>query len=117
MRSWCERLCVAAQRRSRATGILRRYTRAYPKLRGGMLLSAVISDLLFRWPARQFAAAHQGHTWVSTFDWESPAADGRLGAAHGLDIAFVFDNLNVITGPKGFGGMNPPQEIATRLHA
>jgi para-nitrobenzyl esterase len=100
----------------KASAILGRYHRQFPSLRAGMLVAAVLSDFAFRWPARELAAAHQGNTWVAEFDWRSPAANGRLGAAHGLDLAFVFDSLAVVTGPKGFAGMNPPQALATRVH-
>jgi para-nitrobenzyl esterase len=96
--------------------ILRTYAEVYPKLRGGMLLAAAMSDLAFRWPARRYAAKHGGRTWMANFDITSDAAGGRLGAAHGLDLPYVFDTLAVATGPKGFAGNHPSQSVATRLH-
>ncbi|MDN3059746.1 carboxylesterase family protein [Streptomyces sp. SRF1] len=75
-----------------------------------------ITDLTFRWPARQFAAAHRGNTHVFEFDWRSPALNGRLGAAHGIDLAFTFDTLAVATGTKGMLGENPPQDLADHMH-
>ena len=92
------------------------YRRQEPGRRGGELLSRILSDLAFRWPARQLAEAHQGRTHVAEFDWPSTAAGGRLGAAHGVDLAFVFDNLGVVTGPRGMAGTHPPQEFADRVH-
>lgn len=74
------------------------------------------TDLVFRWPARQFAAAHQGRTHMYEFDWRSPACDGALGAAHAMEVPFVFDALDTATGPQGIAGTAPPQALATRIH-
>jgi len=77
---------------------------------------AALNDMVFRWPARQYAAAHQGRTHVYEFDWRSPACDGQLGACHGMELPFVFDTLATATGPRGLAGEAPPQELATRIH-
>ena len=92
------------------------YTAAFPGERGGATLTRVLSDVAFRRPARQFAEEHQGRTHVYEFDWRSPAAGGRLGAAHGLELPFVFDTLDTVTGPHGFAGTAPPQALADRVH-
>ena len=42
--------------------------------------------------AAQPVAASQ--TWVYQFDWRSPADGGRWGAHHGIDVPFVFDNVD-----------------------
>lgn len=84
--------------------------------RAGEVLSRALTDLAFAWPARQFAEAHQGRSHCYMFDWGSDACNGRLGACHGLDLAFVFDTLPTIVGPKGAGGSNPPQALADRMH-
>jgi para-nitrobenzyl esterase len=39
-------------------------------------------------------AAHTPQTYVYLFAWRSPARDGRLGAAHTLEIPFVFGRLD-----------------------
>jgi carboxylesterase type B len=49
------------------------------------------------------------------FAWRSPAFDGRLGACHGLEVAFVFDTLGYETEP--LGGTDPPQQLADTMHA
>ena len=51
------------------------------------------SDIVFRWPSLQLAAAlrmHDSRTYVYLFTWESPAFDGVLGATHALEVPFVF---------------------------
>ena len=97
--------------------VLRAYGMGTRGRRPGLTMTEAMTDLVFRWPARQFAAAHRGRTHLYEFDWHSPACDGQLGAAHGMEMPFVFDTLNTATGPKGFAGENPPQELADRIHA
>jgi para-nitrobenzyl esterase len=56
------------------------------------------TDIVFRWPSLQFAAAHKangGKTYVYLFDWESPAFDGLLGSCHALELPFVFGAVHI----------------------
>jgi para-nitrobenzyl esterase len=56
------------------------------------------SDIVFRWPSLQLAAAHVargGTAYAYLFDWESPAFDGILGSCHGLELPFVFGAVDV----------------------
>jgi para-nitrobenzyl esterase len=99
-----------------ADGILAAYRQQNRRARGGQIISRIMSDLAFRWPTRQYAAAHQGRTFFYEFDWDSPASGGRLGAAHGLELPFVFDTLATVSGPRGWLGRNPPQHLADRVH-
>ncbi len=58
----------------------------------------LMSDLIFRIPAIRLAEAQvrQGApVWMYRFDWQSPAFGGLLGAAHAMDIPFVFNTLDV----------------------
>jgi para-nitrobenzyl esterase len=82
----------------------------------GEVLSRALTDLGFVSPSRQFAEAHQGKTHVYQFDWKSNACGGRLGAAHSVDLGFVFNTLPSVTGPQGLVGTTPPQALADRLH-
>jgi para-nitrobenzyl esterase len=48
-------------------------------------------------PARRLAATHAaagGRTYHYEFAWASSALDGRVGAAHLVDLPFLFDNLD-----------------------
>ena len=85
-------------------------------VRPGEAMTDAMTDLVFRWPARQYAAAHQGKTWMYEFDWRSPACDGALGACHGIEMPFVFKTLPTVTGPRGLAGMDPPQALAEHVH-
>ncbi|MFS0773250.1 carboxylesterase/lipase family protein [Sphingomonas sp. 1P08PE] len=83
---------------------------------GGRALTDAMTDLVFRWPARRFAEEHRGRTHVYDFEWRSTAFGGELGAAHAVEIPFVFDTLAIATGPEGLLGRTAPQELATRMH-
>jgi para-nitrobenzyl esterase len=82
----------------------------------GHVFTAAMSDLVFRWPARRYAEEHQGRTHMYEFDWHSPACNGELGPSHGMEVPFVFKTLNLVSGPNGLVGENPPQELAERIH-
>jgi para-nitrobenzyl esterase len=78
-----------------------------------------ITRTIFRDPTAAFATAHPGPTWVYEFAWRSRALGGRLGAAHAMDLPFVFDTRdapglkgeNALLGPDG-----GPAELAARMH-
>lgn len=101
----------------KARAALKSYGLGERGVKPGAAMTKAMSDLVFRYPARQYAAAHQGRTWVYEMEWRSTACDGELGACHGIELPFVFDTLPTVTGPRGLAGMNPPQELADRTHA
>ena len=96
--------------------ILKAYGMGAKGVKPGDALMRALSDLMFRYPARAFAAAHQGRTHFYEFGWRSPAFDGELGACHAIELPFVFDNLAAGSGPRGLLGENPPQALADRVH-
>ena len=74
------------------------------------------TDIVFRWPSLQLAAAHQangGNAFVYLFDWESPAFDGLLGSCHALELPFVFGAVHVPV-VQLFSGGGPPAETLSR---
>ena len=96
--------------------VLRAYGMGRRGRSAGAVLNEALSDLVFRWPARRFAEEHRGRTHLYEFDWRSPLFGGELGAAHGMELPFVFDSLATTTGPEGLTGEAPPQELASRIH-
>ena len=59
---------------------------------------AVGTDLVFRWPSLQLAAAHAARgarAYVYLFEWESPAFGGIFGSCHGLELPFVFGAVDI----------------------
>jgi carboxylesterase type B len=49
------------------------------------------------------------------FAWRSPQMGGRLGAAHSVEIPFVFDTLGFGTEP--LLGLSTPQSLAASMHS
>jgi para-nitrobenzyl esterase len=94
------------------------YRAARPQATPGDLLAALITDWFFRIPAIRLAEAHAkngGSTHMYEFAWRSPLFDSRFGAAHAVEIGFVFDNLG-LTGGIGLAGSDPPQALADAMH-
>jgi para-nitrobenzyl esterase len=83
----------------------------------GEVLSRALTDLMFRWMARRTAEMHQGHSHVYEFEWRSPAFGGELGAAHAVELPFVFDTLACASGPRGLLGVDPPAALAQFIHS
>jgi carboxylesterase type B len=98
---------------------LRAYRAVNPAASAGELLSTIQTDWYWRIPAVRLSDAHatsaRAHTYMYEFAWRSPQLGGRLGAAHGLEMPFVFDTLGLGTEPML--GRTPPQSLATRMHA
>ena len=84
----------------------------------GRLMVAGLSDWFFRVPAVRLAEARLAlgrPTWIYEFGWRSPVMGGVLGAAHAMEIGFVFDALDVPEG-RAMVGDDPPQELADAMH-
>jgi para-nitrobenzyl esterase len=94
------------------------YRAAHRGASAGDLLAAIQTDWYWRIPAIRLADAHAkspAATYMYEFAWRSPQFNGRLGACHALDIAFVFDTLG--NGTEPLLGIDPPQHLADTMHA
>ncbi|MEU1899560.1 carboxylesterase family protein [Nocardiopsis dassonvillei] len=103
--------------------LVRTYRRARPQASFGELRSAVMGDALFGAGSWALASAHASHpgsaTFAYEFAWRSDALDGELGAAHAVELPFVFDlaHLPGLRGPGGLlGREEPPADLAARVH-
>ncbi|MEC3979032.1 carboxylesterase/lipase family protein [Amycolatopsis sp. H20-H5] len=69
----------------------------YGHLSPGEQLTEAVTNWIFRGPAVELAhlhAASGGNTFAYEFTWQqSPAFDGHYGAAHFLEVPFLFDQL------------------------
>jgi para-nitrobenzyl esterase len=101
----------------RAREALRAYGFDKKGAKPGDVLALAWTDLMFRWMTRRTAAAHQGRHFVYEFDWRSPALNGEVGAAHAVELPFVFDTLACASGERGLLGVAPPQALADHIHA
>ena len=101
------------------TQALSGYRAAHPNSGAGDLFSAIQTDWYWRIPAVRLAEAHAtstqtASTYMYEFAWRSPQFGGRLGAAHAVEIPFVFDTLDLGTEP--LLGRDPPQALAAAMH-
>lgn len=101
-----------------------RYRSVRPEATVGQVRSAMLGDALFVEGSRRSADAHRAHARASThtyeFGWRSPAVGGLLGAAHTVELPFVFDTVTLpeLGGPRGMlGPTAAPAELANRMHA
>jgi para-nitrobenzyl esterase len=88
-----------------APSVLRDYRGAFPGMNSAELLIAILTDVQFR--IRSLKAAelkaqqHQAPVFMYSFAWETPICEGRLLAAHELDVPFVFDTLDLTNATGG----------------
>jgi para-nitrobenzyl esterase len=95
------------------------YRQVRPDATPGDMLAAFESDQTFRMPALRYAenrVAASAPVWVYHFAWPSPAFGGRLGAAHVVDVPFVFDTLSTQQARPFLGGTGH-QPLADVMHA
>jgi para-nitrobenzyl esterase len=76
----------------------------------------IFGDLGFRIPMFRLADAHAAPTYVYRFDWQSPALGGRLGAAHALELPFVWNRLDTPLARTLLGETDSAQPLATAMH-
>ena len=91
---------------------LEAYRSEHPDLGVGELEGAILTDLVFRIPAVRLADAQAAHapTFQYLWTWQSPAWGGMVGAAHAIEIPFVFNlvedhRLHVFVGPDAPGSL------------
>ncbi|MBL0215357.1 MAG: carboxylesterase/lipase family protein [Myxococcales bacterium] len=81
----------------------------------------LIGDVAFRIPLIRLAearSAHQRGVFMYRFDWASPAFGNRLGAAHALELPFVWNRLDLPLAQVLLAeDVGPAQPLATQLHA
>jgi para-nitrobenzyl esterase len=95
--------------------VLRTYAAQRPGAGPVDLAAAVAGDAAFVIPAVRLAeakAARGDHVWVEQLAWPTPVLNGDLGACHGLDLPFLFDDL----GHPSLLGDDPPQALADDVH-
>jgi para-nitrobenzyl esterase len=95
------------------------YRKSRPGASAGELLAAVLTDRSLRVPAIRIAEARTAggaaDTWMYRFDHGSSRFEGRLGAAHGVELPFVFDLLDEESG-HALIGAEPAQSVAEVAH-
>ena len=113
--AWLLIVAIAARFRLSPRTIAR-YRRNRPGATGLSILGTLITDAVMRVPVYKLAALRRSQgapTYVYEFAWRT--AVGNLGAAHGLDVAFVFDTLDSEEA-EAFGGPDRPRSLAAEMH-
>ncbi|MFH8250968.1 carboxylesterase/lipase family protein [Microbacterium sp. B2969] len=96
--------------------IVAAHRRRRPDALPGEILGEIVSDMILRGPHTRFADSRlrgAAPTWMYEFGWRSPVDD--LGAAHGMELGFVFDRLGT-PDAIAFGGADGPQSLAETMH-
>jgi para-nitrobenzyl esterase len=111
-------LFAAVRLRFGITGrILRAYKDSLVDKSRGSVFGTLVTDVVVRLPINRIADDRLSRgvaTWVYEFGWSSPARD--LGAAHAMELGFVFDTLASPDWPEVMGD-NPPQDLADAMHS
>jgi len=81
----------------------------------------LVGELVFRIPVIRLAeaqAARGAPVYLYRFDFRSPVFGGRLGAAHALELPFVWNRLDLPMATVLLGeGLAAAQPLATAMHA
>ena len=82
----------------RAEAIWSLYKTCYPDYTPTQIIATVDSDTHFKlhmWNMLKSRPVELTNTWSYMFTWASPLYDGALGASHGMDIPFIFNNTSL----------------------
>ncbi|MFI0237690.1 carboxylesterase/lipase family protein [Streptomyces sp. NPDC016845] len=116
-------LAVATRAHADPEAALAAYRAARPDAPPGELRAAVLGQALFAAGTTRMAQAHArisgGRTYVYSFGHRSTALDGRLGAAHTVELPFVFDIADKpwLHGDARLLGPSPaPAGLAAQVH-
>jgi para-nitrobenzyl esterase len=102
--------------RERTAAVIDAYRKEYPEAKPFDLLS-VISTASFRQSAvdqaTRKAAQGAAPAYLYLFAWRTPMLDGRPGAFHSSEIAFVFDNADRCVNLTG--GLPEALDLSTQI--
>ena len=80
----------------------------------GLVETEFIDELMFRVPMLQQLDAQSAFNKTFCYYWSYPGSNPDVGAAHSIELLFVFDLRSVGTG-SAFNGTNIPEEIFTAV--
>lgn len=117
-------VAVAAQTHSDPEAAVDELAARLPHASHGELRSALLADALFGSGSARMARAHSlisaRGTYVYRFGFRSSALDDKLGAAHTVELPFVFDIADSpwLHGKTGLLGPDAvPENLARRMHS
>ena len=80
----------------------------------GLVETEFINELMFRVPMLQQLGVQSAFNKTFSYYWSYPGSDANIGAAHSVELIFVFNLRGVGTG-SSFNGTNIPDEIFTAV--
>lgn len=108
-----------ARRAGLAPEAVEAWRRQRPAATPGDVFAALSSDAVFRMPTLRYTENRVragAPVWAYQFAWRSPAFGGKLGAAHVVDVPFVFDTLDSDGNAKTFTAGAGPRALAVSMH-
>jgi para-nitrobenzyl esterase len=109
---------LAVRLRFRVNGtVIRAYRNNLTDRSRGALFGALVTDVVVRLPLNRIADARLAagvKTWIYEFTWPSPVLD--MGAAHAIELGFVFDDIHSPDWVK-LTGLDAPQQLADDMHS
>lgn len=94
------------------------FKKSYPKKNLGQLFSAILTSYQAQMPSVRFAnevAKLGAATFMYEFAWPSSIKNGSYGAYHGVELPFVFNNMQS-RGERGMlGPAGGPQALADKV--
>jgi para-nitrobenzyl esterase len=116
-------VAVAGRSQSDPQGAVEALTTRMPHATHGERRSALLTEALFGAGSARMAQAHSSisrrGTYVYRFGFRSTAVDGKLGAAHTVELPFVFDVADspYLRSKTGLLGPDPvPHGLADEMH-
>ncbi len=109
-------LAMARRKAGIPRSALKVFQRNRPGATAGEILGALLTDKLLRVPMSKVADARyhaRAQTHVYEFAWKSPVEE--LGAAHAVELPFVFDNI-ALPDSVGLVGNSAPHSLASAMH-
>ena len=80
----------------------------------GLIETEFINELMFRVPMLQQLDAQSAFNKTYCYYWSYPGSNAEVGAAHSVELLFVFD-LRCVGTSSAFNGTNIPEEIFTAV--
>ena len=80
----------------------------------GLIETEFINELMFRVPMLQQLDVQSAFNKTFCYYWSYPGSDPNIGAAHSVELIFVFD-VRCVGTSSPFNGTNIPEEIFTAI--
>jgi para-nitrobenzyl esterase len=109
---------AASRYTDRPSELVNRLREEFPDLSLREIRRHILNFGLFVGPVLEQISTHSAavtDSWLYVFDEPSTAFEGRPGACHSLDLAFVFDVLDDSRAPY-LTGENASREVARSMH-